>query len=244
MIITSVQNEKVKNWVKLKEKKARDFTNTYFIEGDHLLKEALKKNVVLEIISLNEELYDDIPCYQVTEGILKKLTSQVTTPNIMAVCKKQKREKIEGPVVLLDGIQDPGNLGTIIRSAVAFSIPNILLSLDTVDLYNPKVIRSTEGMHFHINIIRQDLVDSIQTLKNEGYTIYTTNVHEGKDLADLKFPMKTAFLIGSEGSGVKKGLENLAHDSLKIPMNERCESLNAAVSTSIILYEYRKEWKK
>ena len=126
-MITSLQNEKVKYWLKLKQKKFRDSEGVYLVEGLHLVSEALKHHLVREIISLKEEAYPKT--YVVTKEILKKLSSQVTPDDIFAVVYKKKEEKLEGPLLLLDGLQDPGNLGTIIRSACAFSFKNICLSL-------------------------------------------------------------------------------------------------------------------
>ena len=161
-VITSLMNEKVKNWTKLNQKKYRDLTDTFLIEDLHLITEALKYNLVEEIISLNDEEYD-VPCYKVTEEIMNKISSQSSGAKIIAVCKKINKDKIGNKILLLDNIQDPGNLGTIIRSAVAFNIETIVLSNDCVDLYNSKVIRSTEGMLFNINIIRKDLINFIET---------------------------------------------------------------------------------
>ena len=136
MKIESLQNKKVKEWASLKEKKNRDITNTFLIEGDHLLREALLRGVVLEVITTEEKNYD-VPTFHVTNEIMKKITSQVTPPTVIAVTKKLEEKEINGPVLILDGIQDPGNLGTIIRSCVAFNMPNLLLSRDCADLYNP-----------------------------------------------------------------------------------------------------------
>ena len=139
MKIESLSNAKVKNWNKLKEKKYRDEAGLFLIEGDHLIKEALKKQMVVSTIGLNET-YD----YTVNPEILKKLSSQKSGAKEIAVVKKIEEKKVEGDkILILDNIQDPGNLGTIIRSAVAFNISTIILSDDCVDLYNDKLIRSS-----------------------------------------------------------------------------------------------------
>ena len=173
MKIESLSNAKVKNWNKLKEKKYRDEAGLFLIEGDHLIKEALKKQMVVSTIGLNET-YD----YTVNPEILKKLSSQKSGTKEIAVVKKIEEKKVEGDkILILDNIQDPGNLGTIIRSAVAFNISTIILSDDCVDLYNDKVIRSSEGMIFNINIVRKKLIEIIPKLKENGYTIYATTVN-------------------------------------------------------------------
>ena len=154
MIIESLNNGKVKAWNKLKEKKFRDEENLFLIEGDHLVECALNYGVVKEIVTSYENFkIHNIPIYYVTDSIMKKLSNQVTSTDILAVCQKLPEREIKGNVCLLDNIQDPGNLGTIIRSAKAFGIDSLILSLDTVDLYNDKVIRASEGLLFGLNII-------------------------------------------------------------------------------------------
>lgn len=240
MKIESLQNTKVKEWNKLKEKKYRDQQNEFLIEGDHLLKEALKKGVVKEIIAVDPIFKEDIlPFYEVTESIMKKLTSQKSPPKVIAVCEKISPNLINGQVCLLDNIQDPGNLGTIIRSAFAFSINTIIISEDTVDLYNEKVIRSSEGMIFHVNIIRGNIKYWINNLKQLGYTTYGTDVTNGINLKKIAFKEKSAIIIGSEGNGMKKEHQKLCDEIIYIPMENNCESLNAAIATSIIFYEMR-----
>ena len=145
-MITSLANSKVKEWTKLKDKKYRDETNTFLVESEHLVDEAIKRGVVKELISLENTKYQDATI--VSYEVMKKITNQVTPPNVCAVCNKLKVEEVKERALLLDDISDPGNLGTIIRSAVAFGFKNIVLSLHSVDVYNPKVIRSSEGMIF------------------------------------------------------------------------------------------------
>ncbi|HIR74956.1 TPA: RNA methyltransferase [Candidatus Ventrenecus avicola] len=234
MKIESLQNKKVKEWASLKEKKNRDITNTFLIEGDHLLREALLRGVVLEVITTEEKNYD-VPTFHVTNEIMKKITSQVTPPTVIAVTKKLEEKEINGPVLILDGIQDPGNLGTIIRSCVAFHMPNLLLSRDCVDLYNPKVIRSTEGMLFHVNIVRKDLEKILPELQ-KTHRVIGTDVKSGSSIEDLKSIDNIALVIGNEGNGLGVS-KKYCDDFVYIPMNPLCESLNASVSASILLYE-------
>ena len=143
--------------------------------------------------------------------------------------------EIKGNVCLLDKIQDPGNLGTIIRSAVAFKIDTIILSQDTVDLYNDKVIRASEGMIFHLNIIRGDLKEYINLLKKDNYTIYGTDCLLGTNIKDISFKGLNAIIIGNEGKGIDENIKKLCDEHIHIPIV--CESLNAGVAASIIFYE-------
>lgn len=230
MKIDSLSNTKVKNWNKLKEKKYRDETGLFLVEGDHLIKEALKKQMVVSTIGLNET-YD----YTVNPEILKKLSSQKSGTKEIAVVKKIEEKKVDGDkILILDNIQDPGNLGTIIRSAVAFNINTIILSDDCVDLYNDKVIRSSEGMIFNINIVRKKLIEIIPKIKENGYTVYATTVN-GKGY--FENDSKIALVIGNEGNGIKEDILNLCDKNITIKMNKECESLNAGVAASILMYE-------
>lgn len=238
MKIESINNTKVKNWVKLKDKKYREETNTFIIEGDHLINEALKTGYIKEIIAIAPEYeIEGLPFYEVTKEIMKKITSQVSISPIIAVCTKIPPKTITGRVCVLDNIQDPGNLGTIIRSAVAFNIKTLILSPDTVDLYNDKVIRASEGMIFNLNIIKSDLSKIIPELKTKGYKIYGTNVNKGSSPKDISFSEKSVIIIGNEGKGMNSNLEPFCSELLNIPISDKCESLNAGIAASIIFYE-------
>ncbi len=167
---------------------------------------------------------------------MQKISSQKSISESIAVCYKLKEEKIGSKVLALECLQDPGNLGTIIRSAVAFSFDTIILSEDTVDLYNDKVIRSTEGMLFKINIVRKNLKKTLLDLQND-HKIYVTNVEKGENIKKIPKESKFVLLIGNEGNGVKESTKKLADYLIKIPMNPTCESLNASVAASILMYE-------
>ena len=169
---------------------------------------------------------------------MKKITSLTSIPSMIGVCKKIKEKQLGDRILILDNIQDPGNLGTIIRSAVAFSIDTIVLSCDTVDLYNPKVIRATQGMIFTSNIIVRDLIPFVKTLND--YKKYTTNVVCGTELKSVEKNNKYAIIMGNEGQGEKEDLAKLCDEAIYINMSPLCESLNVAIATSIILYEFSK----
>lgn len=235
MELTSINNDKVKFWQKLSQKKYRDLEKLFLVEDKHLVNEALKKGVVKEIITTDKELNYNLSTYYVTEKIMKLISSQVTGAKIIAVCNHLEEQNVKGNVIVLDKLQDPGNLGTIIRSAVAFNFDTIVLSEDTVDLYNPKVVRASEGMLFHINIIRTNIIDFLNNLDNE-YTKITTDVVNGKNIQKIKFN-KCAIVIGNEGKGVSNEVKNICDEKVYIPMNNNCESLNASVSASILMYE-------
>ncbi len=244
MVITSLDNDRIKGYIKLKDRKNRKKTNTFIVEGMHSVLEAYKKGMVVELI-LKEDisLPLDVPYVYVTEEIIKKISDAVSPPDVLALCKMANDNVVLGEkILLLDGIQDPGNLGTIIRSAVAFNVDTICLSPDTVDIYNPKVLRSTQGMIFHTNIIIKSLKEIISMLKEREIPIYGTRVDYGIDVSTLreKDRKKYALVMGNEGNGVKEEILDMCDEYIYISMNPDVESLNVGVATSIILYELDK----
>ena len=238
MVITSLDNKKVKEVVKLKSKKYRDLTNTFIVETTNLVEEAEKAHIVKDLFLVVDEFVDRDDVYFVTKEVMKKMSSMESPSNVLAVCEKNNSKEIIGDkILLLDGIQDPGNLGTIIRSSVAFGVTTIVLSNDTVDLYNPKVIRASEGMFCHINIITMDLEEAISTIKSKGISVYGTNVVNGSDVSSITDKSSYALVMGNEGNGVSQKISDLCDKNLYIPMNGDCESLNVGVACSILLYE-------
>ena len=235
-MIESINNEKIKKYSKLLQKKYRDEEGLYIVSTDHLVKEALKKEIVVEIFLLDskENIYGKVT--YVTESVMRKLTSLKTLPSVVAIVKKEKPKKIMGNVIMLDGLQDPGNVGTIIRSAVAFNIDTIIIGDNTVDIYNEKVLRASEGMIYNLNIIKKNLVDAIMDLKLDGYTVIGTKVDNGKNIKDINVK-KYAFVVGNEGNGISSEILDLCDEYVYINMNKSCESLNVGIASSIIMYE-------
>ena len=240
MIINSVNNNKIKELSKLNNTKYRKDADIFLVEGFHLVEEAYKNNLLKEVYSIDDIDYFDVTITVVSEPVMKKLTNMASIPTMIGVVYKKKDTLKGNKVLILDGIQDPGNLGTIIRSGVAFDVDTIVLSKDTVDLYNSKVVRATEGMLFNINIIEEELIDFIPRLKSMGYKIYSTNVDDGKNIKDIEDYNKYAIIVGNEGNGVKKEISALCDGFIYIKMNKKCESLNVGVATSIILYELKR----
>lgn len=241
MIYTSTDNKKIKELKKLNIKKYRDQSNSFLVEGEHLVLEAYKKGLLEELfLEENTKLDLDVKTSYLSRNVIKFISELDNPSNIIGLCRKVEEKEIGNKVLVLDDIQDPGNFGTIIRSAVAFNIDTIVVSNNTVDLYNSKVIRASQGMLFNINIIRRDLNVFVPELKKEGYQIYATKVNGGKSLKTIEKMEKFAIIMGNEGAGVSDNLMNLADEYLYIDMNSNCESLNVAVATSIILYELDK----
>ena len=234
-MIDSLDNKKIKEITSLKIKKYRDQYGLFLVEGKHLVDEAKKSGLLEEVILLDDE-YDFDKKLIVSRKVMKKLSFQDSLPSIMGVCKIKDSKLIGSKYLLLDGIQDPGNLGTIIRSSLAFGVDTIVLSKDSVDLYNDKVIRSTQGMIFHINIIRCDLEEVINKIKGD-IKIIGTSLGDSTPLRMLEKKDRFALIVGNEGNGVKKEILDLCDDIVRIEMNKDVESLNVGVATSLILYE-------
>ncbi len=235
---TSINNQKIKDLKKLSQKKYRDKEKLFLVEGFHLVKEAYEVGILKEVImSDTETLNLDTKISYASDEVLNYLSEVETSQKIIGVCSKLDNENIGDKVVILDDIQDPGNLGTVIRSAVAFNFDTIILSNNSVDLYNPKVVRASQGMMFKINIIRCDLNEMIPRLKKDGYKILATKVTDGKNIKSLEKLQKLCIIMGNEGNGVKDEILSLADEFIYIKMNSKCESLNVGVATSILLYE-------
>lgn len=241
MVITSVDNKNIVELVKLKQSKYRKKNKLFLVEGEHLIREALNNNKLISVYILeNTEISFPVETTYVTIDVMKKLTDLDNPSNMIGVCKIEDNSEITGNrILLLDRIQDPGNLGTIIRSALAFNIDTVILSNDTVDLYNSKVIRSTQGMLFGLNIITMDLVDAIKIIKSRNIEVYGTKVDNGIKI-DKVNKEKYAIVMGNEGQGVSSNILDLCDKYIYIDMNKKVESLNVAVATSIILYELDK----
>jgi TrmH family RNA methyltransferase len=218
--------------VNLKNKKFRDQEGKFLVEGAHLIIEAQKKNLIVETISIVDTNAD----YFVTKEIMEKISEQKSISSNAAVVKFIPDEPLSGNVLILDGLQDPGNLGTIIRSGVAFGFTNFVLSKDSVDIYNSKVIRATEGMIFHVNVKRCDLKEFIPNLKMLGYNVIGTDVKKGTSIKEFK-NKDIALIIGSEGEGMKEEIKDLCDNLVNIKMTDTTESLNAGVAASILMYE-------
>lgn len=238
--ITSLQNKKVKEWCLLHKKKYRDETHTFLIEGEHLIEEALKEGIVETILYANTCPFAFSNVIEVTEGILEKISQNPSGASYIAICHTlEKKPKDYQRILILDGIQDPGNLGTLIRTAVSFSFDAIYCSKETVDLYNEKVIRSTQGAFFHIPVIYKDLNEVITNLKEHGVQIISTALENAKNMEEISPSEKMAFILGNEGQGVSKECIQNSDVCLRIEMNG-FESLNVGVAGGIIMYKYRK----
>ena len=241
MLYSSIDNNKIKDLKKLHNKKYRDKKGLFLVEGRHLVLEAYKSGYLKELLlEENEILPLDVMTYYMTNNVKNYLSELETPTNIIGVCEKKEGIIKGNRIVYLDCIQDPGNLGTIIRSCVAFNIDTLVLSRDCVDLYNSKVIRASQGLIFHLNIVIADINEFVPKLKDENYKIYGTKVTHGKSLKTIEKVSKFVIIMGNEGNGISELSSELCDEFIYIDMNDRCESLNVGVATSIILYELDK----
>ena len=239
-MIESVDNSRIKEIRKLKEKKYRDQEKLFLVEGEHLVLEAYKSKLLKTVILCNRDIDLDVEKIEVSEKVMNTISDMPSKVDIVGVCEiVDNKIELDSNVLILDGVQDPGNLGTIVRSAVAFNIKNIVLSKNTVDIYNPKVLMATQGMYCHIPIISVDASKAIMFLKNNHYAIYGTNVVNGVDARTLSKEEKEKFclIVGNEGKGVRKEIQDMCDKNLYIPMRSEVESLNVGVACSILLYE-------
>lgn len=241
MIYTSINNPKIKNLSKLKEKKFRDKENLYIIEGEHLVREAIKRDLIKEIFVIENSDLEFNNVNYVSKEVMKYITNLDSIPSVIGLAHKEKPKEIGNKIVILENVQDPGNIGTIIRSAVAFNIDTIILTKGCADVYSPKVLRATQGMIFHINIINEEIENIIDKLKEKNIKILGTKVDNGKSLKTIEKLDKFAIIMGNEGKGIKKETLDNCDEYIYIDMNETCESLNVGVATSIILYELDKK---
>lgn len=242
--IQSDKNPQVKQWKKLLTRKERDKSGTFLVEGFHLVEEALKRKEDVEEIILSEKTemplnwdYGAIPVTVVTDEISRQLADTETTQGIFAVCSQPKQSLTRGKTYLLiDSVQDPGNLGTMIRTADAAGIDAVIVGKGSVDMYNPKVLRSAQGSHFHLPVLSGDLNEWIDKLDSENIPVYGTALENGSVFTEAVATASFALLVGNEGSGVNKELLAKTTQNLYIPIYGKSESLNVAVAAGILLY--------
>ena len=290
MIISSKDNEIVKEIRKLKEKKYRK--DKFIVEGIKMLEEAINENASIDLIVIREgmdlsnlisnvlykndadsgvkskniiDAISKIKSITVTEKVFDTLTDVVSPQGVLAVINKRENgiinqatennnaseigDKIKETenvkidtttdyILALDGIQDPGNLGTIIRTADSANLKQIIVSKNTVDAYSPKVIRSTMGAIYRVNIIEvENLEWTLKDLQKDGFKVVVTSLDTKKSIYDISYD-KSIVVIGNEANGVSKEVQELANERVKIPMLGKTESLNASVATGIMIYEY------
>lgn len=254
-IISSKDNNLIKHIKKLSDKKYRDLNNEYVIEGIKLVGEAIAQNVKIKQIvicedcekaeNISKELMYEIAkyeCVYVTNKVFKHISEVQAPQGILAIVEKDNQDlKInykEDIIVALDDVQDPGNLGTILRTVDSIGLTQILVSKGTADAYNPKVVRSTMGAIFRIKIIEcENLIKTLNQVKKHQFKVVASSLQTENSVYDINYNKKV-IVIGNEANGVEPDIQEMADEKIKIPMLGKTESLNASVATGIILYEY------
>lgn len=258
--ITSKDNERIKYTKSLLKSKNRQKEGKYIIEGYRILTLAIECNADLDYVFINEAFEDrkehkgfltildekNIKVFKTTNKIFKELVDTENTQGILGVIKFKERKiehniKSEDKLVLiLDRIQDPGNMGTIIRTADAAGVDGIIALKGCVDIYNPKVIRSTMGSIFDMNIIHCNQEECLEELKSKGFNIVSSYLNTDNYYHKTDYGNKVALVIGNEANGVNDELINESDILVKIPIYGNAESLNAAISSAILMYEIKK----
>lgn len=240
----------MKEWKKLLAKKGRDQTNTYVVEGFHLVEEALKTTDVIEMMiqenNVLPEAWDigHIPVTKITAEISKAISDTETAQGIFAVCRKKSSVvdlSSDKRILLLDRVQDPGNIGTMIRTAEAAGMDAVIFGEGTGDLYNPKVIRSAQGSHFQIKTEQGNLLDWVQKLGAAQIPVYGTALENAVPYKNIEPSNAFAIILGNEGSGVSQQLLKATKQNLYIPIYGKSESLNVAIAAGILMYHLRNE---
>lgn len=243
-MLTSLQNAKVKNWKKLHKRKYRNQTSTFLVEGFHLVEEVMKSGWTVKELIVREEtevtLPDDIPYTIVSRDVFAAVAETETPQGIAAVVAKEDYTFTPGSLTLmLDAVQDPGNIGTLIRTADAAGFDQVIVGTGSVDIFNDKVIRASQGSLFHLPVLTGDLTDYVGELKDQGVEIWASTLENAASYKELPIPEKAALVVGNEGSGISEELVEAADQQVYIPIYGQAESLNAAIAGAVLMYHLK-----
>ncbi|MCM3611436.1 RNA methyltransferase [Planococcus sp. MERTA32b] len=246
--IESLQNSLVKHWKKLTTtRKERDKFSEFLVEGFHLTEESLKKKDLVKGLIVREgvdipEAWDieNVPLYSVTAAVAKEISETEHSQGIFAHCAQpeftEEDQQNWTRLLLIDAVQDPGNIGTMIRTASAAGIDAVILGKGCADPFNPKTVRSAQGSHFQIPVVRGELGDWVPQLKNAGIPVFGTALQKAIPVHEAQTKEQFALIVGNEGSGVAPELLQQTEQNLMVPLYGGAESLNVAVATGILLY--------
>ena len=253
-MITSTSNPQIKQVVNLQAKgKVRSELGLFVVEGRKMVEEvpeSLCRKVFVSESYLesqkNRNFFDKFQVETVPDVVFRHMSDTKTPQGILAVVQQQKYMLEDlmtgGPVLVLESIQDPGNLGTMLRTGEGAGIAGILADRQTVDRYNPKVVRSTMGSLYRVPyVVSEDLRESVKTLKKRGFSVYAAHLKGTEKYTDIRYPKASAYLIGNEGNGLTDETAQLADTYVRIPMEGRVESLNAAVAAALLMYEWHRQ---
>ncbi|MCM0582989.1 RNA methyltransferase [Weissella diestrammenae] len=251
--ITSIQNNRVKAWTKLQTKKGRQVSQTYLIDGWHLVQEAINHGGKLHAIMATQAQYDlhqaelplGVPVFFIYDDIAKKLSDLVTPQGIFAEVSLPTANRApqyihDGAWLFLDAIQDPGNVGTMVRTADAAGFTGVVFGAGSVDPFAPKAIRAMQGSQFHVQIASGDLKEWITEFKRNEFVVYGTQLDpEAVDLFTIQPQTQFALVMGNEGQGMSTELAQMTSQNLYIPLAGHAESLNVGVAAGIAMFALR-----
>lgn len=248
--IVSLNNQYIKELLSLKDKQARSELNLFLVEGYHLVEEALQHGVLDTVLSTEKSdlvKYDVSNKYLVTDAIIKKLSSTKTPQNIIGVVKNTVSNSLDElllkqdlKLIILDNVNDPGNLGTIIRTAAALGYDAVVASKETVDYFNEKVLRATQGAIFKIPLIKGNLIEILTNLKSSDIYIFGTSLKTSKSIYEIKKVNKFGIVVGNEAQGVRDDVLSLCDQNIILPMDNNVESLNVGIASAILMWELKK----
>ncbi|MFC4409835.1 TrmH family RNA methyltransferase [Chungangia koreensis] len=250
--IESPQNSLFKQWKKLMStRKERDKTSEFLVEGFHLVEEALKKEGTILTLIVREGT--DIPSgwdteqlqiVELTHDLIKELTDTEHTQGIFAHCRQPEYSEEEQStwkrVLLIDAVQDPGNVGTMIRTADAAGVDGIVLGKGSADPYNPKTVRSAQGSHFHLPIVKGNMYTWVNRLKASSIPVYGTALKNAVPFHEIEATSQFGLIVGNEGAGIDEELLTMTDQNVTIPILGQAESLNVAVATGVLLFNLTK----
>ncbi len=246
--ITSLKNPKVQQWKSLKDRKGRRETGCFLAEGRKMAEEALLSGFQVEALLVDEArlgeftLPDNMPVYALPEHVLAAVCDTKTPQGIAAVVKMQTNAAMGRKVVALDGVQDPGNVGTIIRTADAAGLEGIILSEQCADVFSPKTLRATMGSIFRMPLaVTGDLPGYLTSLRENGYSVISSQLDGDPFYQRQPVGEKFCLIIGNEGNGISDEVKATATHKVKLPMRGGAESLNAAIAAGIMMYDLMRE---
>lgn len=235
--LTSKSNSVIKETVQLYESKVRNEKKLFICEGFHMLEEAKKYNAIAKVFTL-EKLDLEEDQYILTKELLGKLSKSVTPQGVLIVCKMPGEKNITSNKVLyLDGISDPGNMGTLLRTALAFNFLDVIVSKDCVSTYNEKVIQASQGAIFQLNIVKGN-IDNLELLKEKNYQIISTGLKSSIDIVDINPPSKLVLVLGNEAKGVGEDILSISTSVVRISMSN-IDSLNVGVAGGIAMNYFK-----
>lgn len=236
-IITSKDNKKVKEAFSYQDGKG-DF---FLVEGFHMVEMAIENKLATRIFSLKDYPHNGEEFYLANEAIIKKLSSSKNPEGIVALCRKKETKPFSSEAIIyIDEVQDPGNVGTILRSSLAFGYKDVFISRGSASLYSSKTLQSSQGAIFSLNIKegKEEPLNDIKKLKEEGYEIISTDLKSSYPLKELKINKPYVLVLGNEGKGVNPGILSISDRKVRIEM-DGIDSLNVGVAAGILLYELK-----